>query len=104
MKCLFQFYVFPCRRFLGQKKDNFFIGKRSASAKEVLELLSSAGVLTSNPYHFVRQGEINSLAEATPAQRLKLLEDFAGTTVHKVQPNLDNFTFRNKCFFAFVCY
>jgi hypothetical protein len=29
-------------------------------------------------------GEINSLAEASPAQRLKLLEDFAGTTIHKV--------------------
>ena len=39
---------------------------------------------SSNPYHFVRQGEINSLAEASPAKRLKLLEDFAGTTVHKV--------------------
>ena len=40
---------------------------------------------TSNPYHFVRQGEINSLADASPAQRLRLLEDFAGTTVHKVK-------------------
>lgn len=77
--------MFTIRRFLGLKKDIFFIGHKPATPKEVLELLSSAGVLTSNPYHFVRQGEINSLAEASPAQRLKLLEDFAGTTIHKVK-------------------
>ena len=62
------------RRVLGQKKDNFFIGRKSSSSREVLELLNSVGVLTSNPYHIVRQGEINSLAEATPAARLKLPE------------------------------
>jgi chromosome segregation ATPase len=75
----------PFRRILGPKKDSFFIGRKSSSPREFFELLNSAGVLTSNPYHIVRQGEINSLAEATPAARLKLLEDFAGASKYKVK-------------------
>ncbi len=45
-------------------------------------------------------GEINTLAEASPAQRLKLLEDFAGTTIHKVPFTQSLFCYR---FINFIC-
>jgi hypothetical protein len=89
------------RRFLGQKKDDFYIGTNKATPKDVLNMLSTAGVVTSNPYHFVRQGEINMLAEATPGERLKLLEDFAGISVFRVSYKVQCFVEeRDQTFFS----
>ncbi|XP_026675502.1 structural maintenance of chromosomes protein 3-like isoform X2 [Ceratina calcarata] len=47
-----------------------------------MNLLESAGFSRSNPYYIVRQGQINQMAIASDSQRLKLLQEIAGTRVY----------------------
>lgn len=69
-------------RVLGLKKDVLYLNGKPITKDELGNQLATAGVSKNNPYHFVRQGEINSLALATPLQRLNLLEDFAGLNTY----------------------
>ncbi|KAJ8921587.1 hypothetical protein NQ315_010492 [Exocentrus adspersus] len=82
------------RRVIGAKKDQYFLNKKVVPRSEVMNLLESAGFSNSNPYYIVKQGkkkqvdelglffQINQMATAPDAHRLKLLREVAGTRVY----------------------
>jgi len=50
-----------------------------------MSLLESAGFSASNPYYIVKQGRVAQLAKSRDGQRLKLLEEIAGTGVYETK-------------------
>ncbi|CAH0394872.1 unnamed protein product [Bemisia tabaci] len=70
------------RRVIGAKKDQYFLNKKLVTRSDVVNLLESAGFSRSNPYYIVKQGKINQMATAPDSQRLKLLQEVAGTRVY----------------------
>jgi structural maintenance of chromosome 3 (chondroitin sulfate proteoglycan 6) len=66
-------------RTIGLKKDEYRVNSKSATHKEIVNLLESAGFSRSNPYYIVHQGEVVRLVEATDQSRLDLLMEVAGT-------------------------
>lgn len=71
------------RRTVGSKKDEFFLQRKRATKQEVQSLLEGAGFSKSNPYFMVQQGKIQSLCLMSDTQRLKLLQEVAGTTLYE---------------------
>lgn len=71
------------RRTIGTKKDEFFLQRKRATKQEVLSLLEGAGFSKSNPYFMVQQGKIQALCLMSDAERLKLLQQVAGTTLYE---------------------
>jgi structural maintenance of chromosome 3 (chondroitin sulfate proteoglycan 6) len=71
------------RRTVGSKKDEFFLQRKRATKQEVLSLLEGAGFSKSNPYFMVQQGKIQALCLMSDAERLKLLQQVAGTTLYE---------------------
>ena len=71
------------RRTVGSKKDEFFLQRKRATKAEVQSLLEGAGFSKSNPYFMVQQGKIQTLCLMTDTQRLKLLQQVAGTTLYE---------------------
>eukprot|EP00906_Rhabdomonas_costata_P030282 RCo042806 len=70
------------RRTIGLKKDEFRVNNKTHSAKEVQQLLETAGFSSSNPYYIVQQGKISALATMKEAERLGVLKEVAGTKVY----------------------
>eukprot|EP01122_Echinamoeba_exundans_P002099 TRINITY_DN12063_c0_g1_i1.p1 TRINITY_DN12063_c0_g1~~TRINITY_DN12063_c0_g1_i1.p1 ORF type:complete len:1207 (+),score=282.20 TRINITY_DN12063_c0_g1_i1:89-3709(+) len=70
------------RRSIGLKKDEYTLNGRRAEISDVLSLLESAGFSRSNPYYIVMQGQVAQLTKMTPAERLDLLKEVAGTRVY----------------------
>ena len=63
---------------LGTKKDAIFLNGKSCTFEHWNNILSSAGLLREN-FFAIQQGEAIRLALASPEDRLKMLESFAGT-------------------------
>jgi structural maintenance of chromosome 3 (chondroitin sulfate proteoglycan 6) len=70
------------RRFVGPKKDEYFINKKHATKLEVTNVLEAAGFTRSNPLFMVQQGKIQELALMSDGQRLELLTEVAGTKLY----------------------
>ena len=66
----------------GHKKDEFFLQRKRATKNEIRSLLEGAGFSKSNPYFIVQQGKVNALCTMSDAERLRLLKEVAGTTLH----------------------
>ncbi len=62
-----------------QKKSTLTLNGKRTTIEEWKTLLKTAGLTRSN-YHIIKQGETNKLANASPAQRLAVLKEFAGAT------------------------
>ena len=73
------------RRQIGKDKDMFFINKKHVPKSDVHNMLESAGFSRSNPYYVVQQGKVKALALMTPALRLKLFKEIAGTKVYETR-------------------
>jgi structural maintenance of chromosome 3 (chondroitin sulfate proteoglycan 6) len=70
------------RRTVGLHKDEFFLQRRRATKQEIQSLLEGAGFSKSNPYFIVQQGKVQDLCTMSDAERLKLLQEVAGTVVY----------------------
>ena len=69
-------------RVIGAKKDQFFINSKLSNSKtEVTNILEVAGFSVSNPYHIVKQGQINRAACCSSQDRLRLIRQVAGVEV-----------------------
>jgi len=75
------------KRTIGLKKDEFKINDKSATARDVSNLLESAGFSSSNPYYIVEQGKVNRLTTMKDNERLELLKEVAGTRVYDDKKN-----------------
>jgi structural maintenance of chromosome 3 (chondroitin sulfate proteoglycan 6) len=71
------------RRTIGTKKDEFFLQRKRATKQEVQSLLEGAGFSKSNPYFMVQQGKIQSICVMSDTERLRLLQQVAGTTLYE---------------------
>lgn len=71
------------RRTIGVKKDEYTIDRKTATKKEVANMLESAGFSRSNPYYIVPQGRITALTGMREVERLALLKEVAGTQVYE---------------------
>ena len=81
---------------LGTKKDVLHINGKPTPIDQWKSTLKSAGMLREN-FFFIHQGETNRLAMATPVERIKMLEKFAGADEwekdkEKVAQDLDECT------------
>uniref|UniRef100_A0A182LZD3 Structural maintenance of chromosomes protein n=1 Tax=Anopheles culicifacies TaxID=139723 RepID=A0A182LZD3_9DIPT len=70
------------RRTISATKDQYKLNGRNATRKEVVEMLDSIGLATTIPYYIVKQGKINQLATARPAQLLQVLLEIGGVRVY----------------------
>ena len=70
------------RRTVGLHKDEFFLQRRRTSKQEIQSLLEGAGFSKSNPYFIVQQGKVQDLCTMSDPERLKLLQQVAGTVVY----------------------
>jgi len=70
------------RRNIGLKKDEYYVNERHVSHSDVMNMLESAGFSRSNPYYIVAQGQVTAMSRMSPAERLELLKDVAGTKVY----------------------
>ncbi|KAI0127705.1 RecF/RecN/SMC [Xylariales sp. AK1849] len=71
------------RRTISLKKDEYSIDKKVTTAKDVEQLLASAGFSKSNPYYIVPQGRVTALTNMKESDRLTLLKEVAGTQVYE---------------------
>uniref|UniRef100_A0A1Y9IW01 Structural maintenance of chromosomes protein n=1 Tax=Anopheles minimus TaxID=112268 RepID=A0A1Y9IW01_9DIPT len=69
-------------RTISASKDQFKLNGRNATRKEVVEMLDSIGLPTTIPYYIVKQGKINQLATARPAQLLQVFLEISGVRVY----------------------
>jgi structural maintenance of chromosome 3 (chondroitin sulfate proteoglycan 6) len=46
------------RRYIGVKKDEFFLNSKHITKPDVINFLESAGFSRSNPYYIVQQGKV----------------------------------------------
>uniref|UniRef100_A0A182J0E3 Structural maintenance of chromosomes protein 3 n=1 Tax=Anopheles atroparvus TaxID=41427 RepID=A0A182J0E3_ANOAO len=76
---------FRIRRTITQSKDQYTIDGKNATRKEVVQFLEMAGLSNSNPYYIVKQGKINELATARPAQLLQVLFEVSGIRIYNEQ-------------------
>ena len=70
------------RRTIGTKKDQFHLGGKVVTRKELSGLLAAAGFSQSNPYYIVKQGQIQHMATCSAKDKLKIIKDLAGTKVY----------------------
>lgn len=70
------------RRTIGVHKDEFFLQSKRTTKSEIQSLLESAGFSKSNPYFIVQQGKIQDLCTMSDADRLKWLQEVAGTVLY----------------------
>lgn len=70
------------RRTIGVHKDEFFLQSKRTTKGEIQSLLESAGFSKSNPYFIVQQGKIQDLCTMSDADRLKWLQEVAGTVLY----------------------
>lgn len=70
------------RRTIGLHKDEFFLQRKRTTKSEIQSLLEGAGFSKSNPYFIVQQGKVQDLCTMSDADRLKLLQQVAGTVVY----------------------
>lgn len=70
------------RRDIGLKKDDYTLNGKRAELSDILSLLESAGFSRSNPYYIVMQGQVAQITKMSPAERLELLKEVAGTRVY----------------------
>lgn len=70
------------RRTIGLHKDEFFLQRKRTTKSEIQSLLEGAGFSKSNPYYIVQQGKVQDLCTMSDEDRLKLLQQVAGTIVY----------------------
>ena len=70
------------RRYIGVKKDEFFLNSKHITKPDVINFLESAGFSRSNPYYIVQQGKVDKLTNMSESSRLELLKEVAGTRVY----------------------
>ena len=73
------------RRTIGHKKDEFFLQRKRAQKTEIMSLLEGAGFSKSNPSFIVQQCKVNVLCTMSDAERIALLKEVGGTTVHDMK-------------------
>lgn len=71
------------RRTIGLSKDEYSLDRKLITKTEVLNLLSSGGFSTANPYYIVPQGRVTWLTTAKDHERLDLLREVAGTALYE---------------------
>lgn len=70
------------RRTIGWKKDEFFLQRQRCTKQEITSLLEGAGFSKQNPYYIVQQGKVQALCTMSDLERLRLLQQVAGTVLY----------------------
>ncbi|AFN83809.1 chromosome segregation protein [Encephalitozoon romaleae SJ-2008] len=68
------------KRVVGIKRDEYMVDEKIMSREEVLGLLQSREITTSNPYFVVLQEEVSELAVLSDRKRYELMKDVAGVS------------------------
>lgn len=68
------------KRVVGIKRDEYMVDDKIISREEVLGLLQSREITTSNPYFIVLQEEVSELAVLSDRKRYELMKDVAGVS------------------------
>jgi chromosome segregation protein len=66
--------------------SRYLLNGRTVSRNQIVNLLSMAGLYSSG-YNMVMQGTITKLAEITPDERRKVIEDFVGISEYNTKKN-----------------
>merc|ERR1712012_743771 len=59
------------------------VNSKKMSMKQVIELLETGGISSNNPYNYVRQGTITTLATSSSKSRLEILQRVAGISLYE---------------------
>ena len=74
------------RRVNKEGESNYFLNGKKAARSQLVDMLSMAG-LSSNGYNMIVQGTITRLADMTPEERRKAVEELVGISEYDTKKN-----------------